>query len=260
MIQAAPHPSDPLGSGHDSRAFGTSTERSTRFRARTAGLRYLIRAIRQVQGTIRGLAVPHPSDPPGSGHDSRACGTSSERSAKFRARFAGLRYLIRAIRQVQGTIRGLAVPHPSDPPSSGHDSRACGTSSERSAKFRARFAGLRYLIRAIRQVQGTIRGLAVPHPSDPPSSGHDSRACGTSSERSAKFRARFAGLRYLIRAIRQVQGTIRGLAVPHPSDPLGSGYEPRAYGTSGAPSTWNHYRFGSKCLGFVSIQAVTVAK
>ncbi len=106
--------------------------------------------------------------------------------------FAGLRYLIRAICQVQGTIRELAVPHPNDPPGSGHDSRACGTSSERSARFRARFANLRYLIRAIRQVQVTIRELAVPHPNDPPGSGHDSRACGTSSERSARFRARFA--------------------------------------------------------------------
>ncbi|WP_134703458.1 hypothetical protein [Ammoniphilus sp. YIM 78166] len=71
----------------------------------------------------------YPSDPLGSGHKSRACGTSSERSTRFWARIASLRYLILAIRQVQGTKRELAVPHLSDPLSSGHESRACGTSS-----------------------------------------------------------------------------------------------------------------------------------
>ncbi|WP_167577923.1 hypothetical protein [Ammoniphilus sp. YIM 78166] len=202
------------------------------------------------QGTNRGLAVPQTSDPPGSGHEPRACGTSSERSTRVRARTAGLRYLKRAIHPGQGTNRELAVPHPRDPPGSGHEPRACGTSNERSTRVRARTASLRYLIREIHPGQGTNRGLAVPQTSDPPGSGHEPRACGTSSERSTRVRARTAGLRYLIRAVHQVQGTNRGLAVPQTSGPLGSGHEPQARGTSSAPTSWNHYRFESKLIEF----------
>ncbi|WP_134699888.1 hypothetical protein [Ammoniphilus sp. YIM 78166] len=128
-------------------------------------MRYLVRAIRPVQGTNHGLAVPRPCDSPNSGYEPQACGTSSER-----------------IHQNQGTNHGLAVPLPSEStwfrvqteglqyliranlPGSGHEPRACGTSSERSARFWARTEALRYLIRAIRPVQATNRRLAVPHP------------------------------------------------------------------------------------------------
>ncbi|WP_167577541.1 hypothetical protein [Ammoniphilus sp. YIM 78166] len=121
--------------------------------------KWAVRANPQVQCTNRGLAVPQTSNLPGSVHEPRACGTSNERTPRFRARFAALRYLKRAISQVQCTNRGLAVPQTSNLPGSVHEPRACGTSNERSLWFRTRTVALRYLKRAISQVQGTIRGL-----------------------------------------------------------------------------------------------------